>query len=253
MAMAWDDDIGDEPAGALRDRAPDVLAPIDPTAPVGGHRAPAELPGSLADEPEHDWVAAEPRLMPLLRPPGSGGTQLGMLDRDQLASEGLRSHAQPVVDEGPAGLTVAYAIREGGFDVLVNADHLLAWGIEPAAMRAAAMANLAAWSATAAWTDEAEGGRRILSSDTGEGSDAARILLPEVRQHLASELGAGGASVLVGVPYRHLLVAGTFRADDPEFAALFMDFVGANADDSDEPIDRRVFELVGGELRSFFP
>jgi hypothetical protein len=249
--MAWDNDIGDEPAGALRDRPPDVLSPIDPTAPVGGHHAPDEPSASLAEEPEHDWAAAGPRLMPLLRPPGTSGTRLGAIDREQLASEGLRSHAQPLVDEGPAALTIAYAIREGGFDVLVNADHLLAWGIEPETMRAAAMANLARWSGSAPWADEAEGVRRLMSSDTGDGSDAARILLPEVRSHLSVELGAG-ARVLVGLPERHLLVAGSLRPDDPEFATLFADFVGAHADGADEPIDRRVFELVEGELQSFF-
>ena len=38
----------------------------------------------------------------------------------------------------------------------------------------------------AAWTDEVSGERRLLSSDTGEGWDASRILLPEVIDHLAA-------------------------------------------------------------------
>jgi hypothetical protein len=250
--MAWDDDIGDGAEGAIRDRAPDVLTPIDPDAPIGGHHVPTEERHSMTEEPEQDWAAAGSRLMPLLRAPGTTGTHLGTLDREQLASEGLRAHAQPLVDDGPAGLTVAYAIREAGFDVLANGDHLLAWGVDPATLRAAAMNNLARWSAAAPWNDETEGSRRILSSDTGEGPDAARILLPEVRRYLATELGPG-ARVLVGLPERHLLVAGAFRTDDPEFQELFRDFVGAHADDADEPIDRRVFELVDGELQSFLP
>jgi hypothetical protein len=250
--MAWDNDIGDEPQGAIRDRPPDILGQIDPGAPVSGHHPAEDAQHSLADEPEHDWTAASERLMPLLRPPGSGGASLAGVDREQLAIEGLRSHAQPVVDDGPAGLVVAYGIRAGGFDVLVNADHLLAWGIEPAALRSAAMGNLARWSAGAPWTDEAKGQRRILSSDTGDGSDAARILLPEVRRYLTTELGGAGR-VLVGVPERHLLVAGTLSATDPEFADLFRDFVGAHADDADESIDRRLFELIDGELTSFWP
>lgn len=248
--MAWDNDIGDGPEGAIRDKAPDLLAQVDPGAPVSGHHAPEEARHSLADEPEHDWSAASERLMPMLRPPGTSGTALGTVDREHLAREGLRSHAQPVIDEGPVGLVVAYGIAAGGFDVLVNADHLLAWGIDPETLRAAATANLTRWSASAAWTDESEGRRRILSSDTGAGGDAARILLPEVRRHLSSVLG-DGARVLVGLPDRHLLVAGSLRPDDPEFASLFADFVGAHAGDADEPIDRRVFELVNDELESF--
>lgn len=248
--MAWDNDLGDESEGAIRDHPPDLRSPIDSGAPVGGHRPPAEGRRPLAEEPEHDWSAAASRLMPLLRPAESAGTPLVTLDRANVAVEGLRTHAVPVVDDGPAGLTIAYAIGEGGFDVLVNADHLLAWAIEPDRMRAAAMANLAAWSANAAWTDEAEGRRRILSSDTGAGADAARILLPEVRRYLAGQLGEEGR-ILVGVPERHLLVAAVLRSDDPEFASLFGEFVAGHADDADEPIDRRVFELVDAELQAF--
>src|SRR3712207_8474931 len=61
--------------------------------------------------------------------------------------------------------------------------------IDGAGLQQAALRNLARWSATAPWTDEVSGDRRLLSSDTGDGWDAARILLPEVREHLQRELG----------------------------------------------------------------
>jgi hypothetical protein len=38
---------------------------------------------------------------------------------------------------------------------------------------------------------------------------------------------------------------------DPEFARLFGEFVLEHSGGADEPIDRRVFELVGGELIPF--
>lgn len=250
--MAWDSDLGDAPEGAIRDQPPDLRSPIDDEAPVSGHHPPGEAPRSAADEPEHDWAAAASRLMPLLRPQGSGGTPLETLDREHLAAEGLRSHALPVVDEGPAGLTIAYAIGAGGFDVLVNADHLLAWAVEPDRLRAAAMDNLGRWSADASWLEEADGQRRIVCSDTGAGSDAARILLPEVRRQLAMQLGADGR-VLIGLPERHLLLAAVLRADDSEFASLFAEYIAGHADGADEPIDRRVFEIVNGELEAFAP
>src|SRR4026207_1948828 len=84
-------DMGDEPPGSMRDTAPDVLAPIDASAPVSGHLpapapraappgsrrhtapdvlapsdAPAPVSGhvpatephaSVAETPEHDWKA----------------------------------------------------------------------------------------------------------------------------------------------------------------------------------------------------
>ena len=161
-----------------------------------------------------------------------------------------QSHAQPLLDEGPAGLPVVYTIDAGAYDIVVNGDHLLSWGVEPTEVQDAAMRNLAAWSATAAWTDEISGDRRLISSDTGNGWDAARILLPDVVAHLVAELGSFGR-ILIGLPERHLLTAGSLRPDDPDFAALFADFVVEQSGGADEPIDRRVFELVDGRLVEF--
>jgi uncharacterized protein YtpQ (UPF0354 family) len=145
---------------------------------------------------------------------------------------------------------IVYAIHAGAFDVIVNGDHLLTWGVRPGEIRDVALANLAAWSAEAPWTDEVSGDRRLVSSDTGDGWDAVRILLPEVRAHLVGELSATGR-VLVGIPERHLLVAGSLRPGDEEFADLFADFVVEQAGGADEPVERRVFELAEGELVPF--
>jgi hypothetical protein len=244
-------DFDDEPAGALRDTAPDLLAPIDESSPVSGHvRPPATSPRSMAESPEHDWSAAEALIYPALRPVGTHGLTVSEIDEEALAAEAARSHSQPLVDEGPCGIPVVYALNAGAYDVIVNADHLLSWGVPASAIQDAAMRNLGAWSAGAAWTDEVSGERRLLSSDTGEGWDAARILLPEVVERIARELGSVGR-VLVGVPERHLLVAGSLRPGDHEFAALFAEFVVEQSGGADEPIDRRVFELVDGHLVEF--
>jgi hypothetical protein len=243
-------DYGDEPPPAWRDAPPDPLAPIDPAAPVSGHVPPAEPSTPIAESPEHDWSAASALLFPLLRPAGTSGVAIGTLDPAHLAEEGTKTHAQPIVDEGPVGLAVVYGMASGGYDVIVNADHVLSWGVAPTAIRDAAFANLAGWSAGAAWSDERSDRHRLLSSQTGEGQDAARILLPEVRDHLARELGSGGR-VLVGLPERDLLVAGTLAADDPDYAAMLTDFVIEQSGAADEPIDRRLFELVDGRLVAF--
>jgi uncharacterized protein YtpQ (UPF0354 family) len=248
--MAWDGDIGDEPAGALRDKAPDLLKPIDERAPVGGHR-PVEPSGpSIHDTPEHDWALASQQVMPILRPPGGTGTRLASMAEERLAQEGLRTHALPLLDDGPADLSIAYAIRAGGFDVLVNADHLLEWRVTPDELRAAAMANLDRWSAETGWTDEDEGGRRILSSDSGEGGDSARILLAGVRQELERQLGGTGR-VVIGLPERHLLMAACVGDADGDFVDMLEAFVVAQAEGADEPVEARLFELADGELRPF--
>ncbi len=134
--------------------------------------------------------------------------------------------------------------------MIVNGDHMLSWGVGIDAIQDAALRNLAAWSASASWSEESSGARRLISSDTGDGWDAARILLPEVRDRLARELDQAGR-VLVALPDRHLLVAGALASDDAEFAVLFQDFVVEQSGGSDEPVDRRVFELVDGRLQEF--
>lgn len=242
-------ELGGEPAPAWRDAAPDYLSPIDANAPVSGHVPPPEHTTSPTTAPEHDWSAAAALIYPALRPVGTQGIPVENLDPAELAEHGTH-HSQPLVDEGPCGLPVVYAMNAGAFDVIVNGDHLLSWAIAPSEIQDTAIRNLEAWSAQAPWTDEVSGERRILSSDTGEGWDAVRILLPAVREHLAQELGATGR-VLVGLPERHLLIAGTLRPDDPEFAALFSEFVVEQSGGADEPIDRRVFELVDGQLVEF--
>jgi hypothetical protein len=243
-------DLGDEAAGTLRDTAPDLLSPIDASAPVSGHVPPPEHAASIAESPEHDWAAASSILFPMLRPPGTQGLVVSEIDQAALAADAGRSHSQPLVDDGPAGLGVVYGLHAGGFDVIVNGDHVLSWGVPIAEIQQAAMRNLVAWSAGAAWTDEVSGERRLISSDTGDGWDAARILLPEVIERLSSELGAAGR-VLVGLPERHVLVAGAMRPGDEEFATLFAEFVLEHSGGADEPIDRRVFEIVDGRLVEF--
>jgi hypothetical protein len=245
-------DMADEAPGALRDAAPDVLAPIDASAPVSGHVPAPEghHAASIAESPEHDWKAAAALIYPALRPVGTTGLTVADINPELLASEAGRSHAQPLVDEGPCGIAVVYALTAGAYDVIVNGDHLLTWGVPVSEIQDTAMRNLATWSATAAWTDEVSGERRLLSSDTGEGWDAARVLLPEVLERLGRELGPAGR-VLIGVPERHLLIAGTLRPGDEEFAALFSEFIVEQSGGADEPIDRRVLELVDGRLVEF--
>jgi len=243
-------DFGDEPPPAIRDSPPDYLAPIDASSPVSGHSPAPEPATSVADTPEHDWALGRDLIYPAFRPIGTQGLALDSIDRETLAARAAQSHPQPLLDVGPAGLPVVYTIDAGGYDIVVNGDHLLSWGVEPAEIQDAAMRNLSAWSATAPWTDEVSGDRRLISSDTGSGWDAARILLPEVVGHLVTELGPYGR-ILIGLPERHLMTAGSLRPGDEAFATLFADFIVEHSGGADEPIDRRVFELVDSRLVEF--
>lgn len=244
-------EYGDEPAPAYRDAAPDIHAPIDASAPVSGHVPAGESPATRPSlTPEHDWTAAAAVVVPVLRPAGTIGLRIDQVDRAALVANANKAHTLPLLGDGPCDLAVAYALPATGFDVIVNGEHLLSWNVEPGVVHDAAMANLAAWSADAEWSDESSGDRRLLSSDTGSGLDAARILLPEVREHLVAELGGTGR-VLVGLPDRHLLLSGALRPGDDDFAALLRDYVVEHSAGADEPIDRRLFELSGTTLVEF--
>ena len=243
-------ELGDEPPASIRDSAPDYLAPIDDSSPVSGHSPAPEASTSPADSPEQDWAHARDIIYPAFRPLGTQGLPLESIDREVLAAHSAQSHAQPLIDVGPAELPVVYTIDAGAYDIVVNGDHLLSWGVEPSEVQDAALRNLERWSSTAPWTDEVSGDRRLISSDTGNGWDAARIMLPDVVAHLMAELGSLGR-ILVGLPERHLLTAGSLRPGDDDFATLFADFVVEQSGGADEPIDRRVFELVDGRLVEF--
>ena len=242
-------ELGDEPPVLIRDRAPDILAPIDESAPVSGHLPPPEPSASAADAPEHDWSVARGLVLPAFRPVGTQGLPLHTIERETLLAHASKSHAQPLVDVGPVDLVVVYTIGAGGFDIVVNGDHLLTWGIEPGELQDAAMANLAAWSATAPWGDESSGDRRLISSSTGDGPDAVRILLPEVASFLAETLTGG--RILIGIPERHLLAAALLPPGDDAFIPMYAEWVIEQSGGADEPIDRRVFELVDGMLVAF--
>ncbi len=213
---------------------------------ISGHQPPPDGPVTHSETPEHDWSAASGQIWPALRPTGTHGAQLDDLTEERLQHEGMKKHALPIVDPGPADLSVVYVLREPAYDVVINAEHLLTWGIEAQVLRDAAMDNLRTWSVTAPWSDELAGDRHLLSSDTGDGGDAARILLPEVRRHLAGECG-GPARVLVALPDRDLLIAGSLQPGDDSFAEQFAAFAAELFDGAHEPIERGLFELVGTE------
>jgi hypothetical protein len=207
-------------------------------------RDPARRPPTSLT-PEHDWAAASAVVRPALRPEGTSGSD--GLDRRIRPGAGP---GMPIVKAGPAGLAVVYVLPGPGFDVVVGVDHLLGWGVGPEQVHDAAISNLETWSSGASWMDETDAHRRVVWSDWGEGLDAARILLAEVRSRLARDLAPAGR-ILIGLPERDLLIAAGLADGDEEFASLFAAYVADRAGAADEPIDDRIFELIDGELVPF--
>ena len=96
------------------------------------------------DAPEHDWGLARARSCD----PRSGRSgRPASRSRRSIAtrSRSTRCRATPSRCSTWArpGIPVVYTLPAGGFDIVVNGDHLLSWGIEPSELQDAAMANLA--------------------------------------------------------------------------------------------------------------
>ena len=134
---------------------------------------------------------------------------------------------------------------------MVNGDHLLSWGVEPSdgpGCRAPQPRGVVGDGAV-----DRRGVGRPTADQLGYRAwlgcrpDPASRGRSRISQ---AELGSVGR-ILIGLPERHLLTAGSLRPGDDDFATLFAEFIVEHSGGADEPIDRRVFELVDGRLVEF--
>lgn len=107
------------------------------------------------------------------------------------------------------GVQVAYTLGEDkGVVLLVTSDDLKAWKLEEPRLYEQALANLAARSqkVTLVQPPAPEPGvqGKWVGVAVGDGADAARILLPEVRRQIAAVVGE---PFFVGFPHNAFLVA----------------------------------------------
>src|SRR4029079_11894977 len=137
----YERDLSDEAPAALRDTAPDYLAPIDASAPVSGHSPAPAHATSPADAPEQDWTVARDLLYPAFRPVGTLGLAVDSIEREQIAAHSAQSTAPTLLDVATAALTGVATINAGAYDIGVNGDHLLSWGVEASDIQDAALKN----------------------------------------------------------------------------------------------------------------
>ena len=159
----------------------------------------------------------------------------------------MKKHALPLVDPGPADLAVVYVLREPAYDVVINADHLLTWGIDAQTLRddgdgatsapgprprpgpTSSPATATCSRPTPATAATPRGSCCPRSASTSPASAAARR---------ASSSRC---------PIATCSIAGSLQPGDDEFADQFAAFVAELADGAHEPIERGLFELVGDE------
>ena len=230
-------DLSDEPPPAIRDAPPDILSPIDESAPVSGHTPPPETRASAVDSPEHDWGIAREMVRPAFRPVGTSGLPIETVDRESLSQHAMQSHPQPLLDMGPAGLRSSTPLPRR----LRHPDQRrpsLVLGIEPTGLQDPAMANLPHGRPARVGPTRSTG-TGASSARHRDGYDAGAHLLP-TRSSICSRArrraGSSSASRSGTCWSPHPATGGC------RFAARFSEFV-TTVGRADEPASQ-VFELV---------
>lgn len=143
-------------------------------------------------------------------------------------------------------VVIAYAHDQGQRYALVTQDDLKSWGVGADAVHAAALAGLAAASTKLPVTAKRSADRRgaYATIATNDGYDAARLLVPSVRQKLRKALGSD--RVIVAIPNRDFLVAWT-----PDFSER-ADFAAKAGEDSrsrSHPLTDELFVVDANGVR----
>jgi hypothetical protein len=107
-------------------------------------------------------------------------------------------------DGTASGIAVALVLPYTERARYLRADEPASWQRSADEVRARAVANLAARSAKANFTRVETATGPLVIARTGDGLDAARLLLPGLREVLAAALGSPCA---VAVPHRDTLLA----------------------------------------------
>ncbi|MCA9601300.1 MAG: DUF1444 family protein, partial [Myxococcales bacterium] len=122
---------------------------------------------------------------------------------DELArrSEQTRSI---LVSPFPNDLRLAFVLRRGDRARFIRTDELGTWGVRHVELLEAAVANLAAASTKASFSEVMTTDGPLVVARSGDGLDAARLLLPGLHAVLSNHLGG---DIAVAVPHRDALYA----------------------------------------------
>lgn len=158
-----------------------------------------------------------------------------------------RQQAEALVSRDLAAkVVIAYALDQGERYALVTTDDLKTWGVDADAIHEAALDGLEAASGKLAIEAEksAKGRGAYVTILTNDGYDAARLLLPSVRQRLLRALGSDLA--IAGIPNRDFLVAWT-----PDFSARagFAAKVSEDAKSRSHPLTDELFVIEANGFR----
>ena len=192
------------------------------------HQAAAKMARMLRREDAErlPWEEAAPRLLPRL---------VGPSFLDGLPESDARGelYLAPLGADVKVALQLAYPGRARN----VRRDEVDAWRAEGGAVRAEAIRNLARRSQQCRFAHvEGDDGAFVVGK-TGDGLDAARLLLPTLHRVLRAELED---PLVVAAPHRDTLLAATFT---PWTVGVFQEQVEDAFRKAPHPISAAVFAL----------
>ncbi len=204
---------------------------------------PQSLPGilhslseSLHDAPPNrtisDPAVLLQHIMPMLKP-------LAILNE-------IHEQQLPVLLYRPflGELMITYVIDEGETVAYVTRDHLTSWALAEELLHQRAIANLR--QRTTPPRISGTGRRSLLIWASQDGYDATRLLLPDLLQPFARQLGG---TVVFGVPTRDLLIG--FGDDDNDIFERLAAQITEDATSGPYPLTDQLFTMQNGRIQLY--
>jgi uncharacterized protein YtpQ (UPF0354 family) len=146
-----------------------------------------------------------------------------------------------------ADLAIFYVIDERQSVAYINEEHLRSWGVQEPILYQIALENLLQASVKpGTCTVVGEGERRLMIYSTGDGYDAARLLLTELlaewQEHLPGQL-------VIGIPQRDFLI-GFSDADSGIFRQVAHQ-VARDSTHSQYSLTDQLFTLINGRIELY--
>ena len=242
--------LSDGPPSSFRDTAPDVLAPIDADAPVSGHvPAAADAPSpSLA--PEHDWEAARSRPDPVPAAGRDGRAAPGRREPERAGPEHVEPHPAAA---GRRPVRAARRLCDPRGRLRRRGERRASRLVGRGARRGRRRGDGQPGDLVGRRRVDRRGIRRSAADLVRHRRRPGRHPDPAARRPGPSRRDPRfGRAVRSssGCPTATCSWPEPRPPDDAEFEDQLAGFVADHADGADEPIDRRLFELVAGELRA---
>ena len=144
-------------------------------------------------------------------------------------------------------LMIAYVIDEDRSVAYINEEHLERWGVSIHDLHAQAVVNLRRRTdANVTYTTVGAGEQRLFIYNSGDGYDAARLLLSDVLSGWARDLPG---QLVIGIPNRDFLIA--FSDANPEILRAVAAQVQADAAQQQYGLTEQLFTLEQGVVKEY--